>query len=119
EFGNSGGATVMLQLKSGTNDFHGNVFEFMRNKVLDANGFFRNRVASTAERVGFKRNIFGGTFGGPIRRNKAFFFMDYEGTLERSDGPATASVAPEAWRNGDLSQFPNVIVDPTTGNPFP
>jgi len=119
EFGNSGGATVMLQLKSGTNDFHGNVFEFMRNKVLDANGFFRNRVASTAERAGFKRNIFGGTFGGPIRRNKAFFFMDYEGTLERSDGPATASVAPEAWRNGDLSQFPNVIVDPTTGNPFP
>ncbi|MBX5495099.1 MAG: carboxypeptidase regulatory-like domain-containing protein, partial [Bryobacteraceae bacterium] len=64
EFGNSGGATVMLQLKSGTNDFHGNVFEFMRNKVLDANGFFRNRVASTAERAGFKRNIFGGTFGG-------------------------------------------------------
>lgn len=119
EFGNSGGATVMLQLKSGTNDFHGNVFEFLRNNKLDANGFFRNRNISTAKRTGFRRNIFGGTFGGPVVKNRAFFFVDYEGTLARSDGPATASVAPAAWRNGDLSQFPQVITDPRTGQPFP
>ena len=119
EFGNAGGATVMLSLKSGTNQFHGNVFEFLRNRNLDANGFFRNRNLSTATRRGYKRNIFGGTLGGPIVRNKAFFFVDYEGTLARGDGPATASVAPLAWRNGDLSQFPNTIIDPLTNQPFP
>ena len=119
EFGNSGGATVMLSLKSGTNQFHGNVFEFLRNRNLDANGFFRNRNLSTAQRRGYKRNIYGGTLGGPIVSNKAFFFIDYEGTAARSDGPSTASVAPQAWRNGDLSQFPNTIIDPTTGVAFP
>jgi hypothetical protein len=119
EFGNSGGATVMLQIKSGTNQFHGNLFNFLRNNKLDANGFFRNRVVSTAQRTGFKRNIFGGTLGGPIVKNKLFFFVDYEGTLQRADGPASASVAPQTWRSGDLSSFPNNIVDPTNGQAFP
>ena len=53
----------------------------------------------------FRRNIFGGTVGGPIKKNKAFFFMDYEGTEQRTPVRATASVAPQAWRTGDLSQF--------------
>lgn len=119
DYGNAGGAAVMMTLKSGTNEFHGNLFEFLRNNRLDANGFFRNRTAATAQRLGFKRNIFGGTLGGPIRRNKAFFFVDYEGTEQRSGGPASANVAPQAWRNGDLSQFPNDFIDPTNGQPFP
>ena len=78
EFGNAGGATVMLQLKSGTNQFHGNVFEFLRNSALDANGFCRNRNLSTAKKLGYRRNIFGGTFGGPVIKNKVFFFVDYK-----------------------------------------
>ncbi len=119
DYGNAGGATVVMTLKSGTNQFRGNVFEFLRNDKLDANGFFRNRVASTAKRAGFKRNIFGGTLGGPIQRDKAFFFVNYEGTEQRAGGPATASVAPATWRTGDLSQFPNTIIDPTTGVVFP
>jgi hypothetical protein len=120
DYGNSGGATVMMQIKSGTNQFRGNVFEFLQNNVLNANGFFRNRNQNTATRTGFRRNIFGGTLGGPIKKNKLFFFVDYEGTLQRTDGPASASVAPQAWRNGDLSQFPNAqITDPTNGQPFP
>jgi len=123
EFGNAGGATVMLQMKSGTNEFHGNVFEFLRNSKLDANGFFRNRNLSTAKRTGFKRNIFGGTFGGPIQKNKLFFFLDYEGTLQRADGPSSANVAPQTWRNGDLSSLSSnlaggVINDPLNGQPF-
>ncbi|MBL8174407.1 MAG: TonB-dependent receptor [Bryobacterales bacterium] len=118
EFGNSGGAAVMLQMKSGTNEFHGNVFEFLRNNKLDANGFFRNRNVSTATRTGFRRNIYGGTLGGPIKKNSLFFFVDYEGTRQRADGPASASVAPQSWREGDLSVFPNNIVDPTNGQPF-
>jgi hypothetical protein len=119
DYGNAGGATVMMTLKSGTNEFRGNLFEFLRNEKLDANGFFRNRSAATATRTGFKRNIFGGTFGGPIKRDKLFFFTDYEGTEQRAGGPANATVAPQAWRNGDLSMFPNVIRDPLSGEPFP
>ncbi|HWR50010.1 MAG TPA: carboxypeptidase regulatory-like domain-containing protein [Bryobacteraceae bacterium] len=121
EFGNVGGASVIMTLKGGSNEFHGNVFEFFRNEKLDANGFFRNRNANTARRNGFHRNIFGGTFGGPIVRNKAFFFVDYEGTEQRTSGPASASVAPATWRNGDLSQFlgqNQIIRDPDTGEPF-
>ncbi len=119
DYGNAGGATVMLTMKSGTNQFRGNAFWFLRNNVLDANGFFRNRNLNTATRGDLRQNIFGGTFGGPIVKNKAFFFVDYEGTTNRTGGPASASVAPQAWRNGDLSAFPNVITDPTTGQPFP
>ena len=119
EFGNVGGASVVMSIKSGGNNYHGNVFEFLRNQVLDANGFFNNR--SGAKRNPLRRNIFGGTFGGPIIKNKAFFFMDYEGTEQRTSGPAFASVAPASWRGGDLSQFlaqGQVVRDPTTGQPF-
>ncbi len=122
EFGNVGGAVVNMTLKSGTNEFHGNVFEFFRNEALDANGFFRNRVASTQKRSPFRRNIFGGTIGGPIIKNKLFFFGDYEGTEQRGMGTGTASVAPAAWRKGDLSDFlktGQIVKDPLTGQPFP
>ncbi len=119
DYGNAGGAAVMMTMKSGTNQFRGNVFEFLRNDKLNANGYFRNRNVNTAKRLGLKRNVFGGTFGGPIAKDKAFFFVDYEGTEQRSGGPSSASVAPAAWRNGDLSQFPNNIKDPTTGDFFP
>jgi hypothetical protein len=119
DYGNAGGAAVLLTMKSGTNEYHGNVFEFLRNNVLDANGYFRNRSAVTGKRLAFKQNIFGGTIGGPIIRNRAFFFADYEGTTQRTGGPSNASVAPAAWRAGDLSQFPvNVITDPSNGQPF-
>ncbi|MBL0157540.1 MAG: TonB-dependent receptor [Bryobacterales bacterium] len=119
DYGNAGGASVMMTMKSGTNQYRGNVFEFLRNDKLNANGFFRNRNVNTAKRLGVKRNVFGGTFGGPIVKDKAFFFVDYEGTEQRTGGPASATVAPAAWRNGDLSVFPNTIIDPTTGIVFP
>ncbi|MFN9894982.1 MAG: carboxypeptidase regulatory-like domain-containing protein [Acidobacteriota bacterium] len=127
EFGNVGGASVVMSIKSGTNEFHGNAFEFLRNEKLDANGFFANR--NRTQRQALRQNIFGGTFGGPIQRNKMFFFVDYEQTERRIAGPATASVAPAAWRAGDLSQFltvaNQVVRDPATGaslasrTPFP
>ena len=127
EFGNVGGASVVMSLKSGTNEYHGNVFEFLRNDKLDANGFFPNR--NGVKRQALRQNIFGGTIGGPIRKDKMFFFADYEQTERRIAGPATASVAPAAWRSGDLSQFQAVnnqtIRDPNTGTsaatrtPFP
>lgn len=64
EFGNVGGASVVMSIKSGTNEFHGNAFEFLRNEKLDANGFFANR--NRTQRQALRQNIFGGTFGGPI-----------------------------------------------------
>jgi hypothetical protein len=128
EFGNVGGASVVMSIKSGSNEFHGNAFEFLRNEKLDATGFFNNR--NNVKKQALRQNIFGGTLGGPIKRNKMFFFVDYEQTERRISGPATATVAPVAWRNGDLSQFlnlatPTIIRDPATGNstatrtPFP
>ena len=127
EFGNVGGASVVMSLKSGTNQFHGNAFEFLRNDKLDANGFFNNR--GNVKKQALRQNIFGGTFGGPIKKDRTFFFVDYEQTERRIAGPATASVAPAAWRAGDLSQFLTVnnqiIRDPATGTtlatrtPFP
>ncbi|MBI3693942.1 MAG: TonB-dependent receptor [Acidobacteria bacterium] len=112
EFGNAMGATVVSMLKSGTNQFRGNVFEFLRNDKLDANSFFANRLG--ASKRALRQNIFGGTLGGPIVKNRHFFFVDYEGTRQVNSGPATASVAPAAWRSGDLSAFlPNTpIRDP-------
>ena len=116
EFGNVGGAIVNATLKSGSNAYHGNVFEFIRNDKLDANAYFSNR-SGVAKRA-LRRNIYGGTFGGPVKKNKIFFFMDYEGTQQRDSGPATASVAPAGWRTGNLSDLltkSNIFIrDPNT-----
>ncbi len=117
EFGNAAGAVINAQLRSGTNEFHGNLFEFLRNDKLDANGFFNNRAG--AAKKAWRRNIFGGTFGGPVRRNQAFFFMDYEGTRQVESGAARASVALPDYRRGNLSRFPQQIKDPLTAQVFP
>jgi hypothetical protein len=121
EFGNVGGAIVNTTMKSGTNSYHGNVFEFLRNDKLDANGFFGNR--NRVPRSPLRRNIFGGTFGGPVIKNKAFFFVDYEQTEQRTSGSSTASVAPGTWRTGNLSDFltkaNQIVRDPATGPDVP
>ncbi len=124
EFGNANGAVVNMTIKSGTNQYHGNVFEFIQNDKLNANGFFNNR--NKIPRNAFKRNIYGGTFGGPIKRDKLFFFIDYQGAKDRNEGPTSATVAPAAYRTGNLSTLltpatgaPRTIVDPTTGVAFP
>ena len=92
EFGNVTGAIVNIIMKSGTNEFHGNVFEFFRNDALDANRWANNRSGAAKRKL--RHNIFGGTFGGPIIQNKIFFFGDYQGTRQRTGGGALASVAP-------------------------
>jgi hypothetical protein len=76
EFGNYSGGVVNVVTKSGTNEFHGTVFEFLRNTDLDARNFF------SPERSFYRQNQFGGTVGGPIRKNKLFFFGDYQGTRQ-------------------------------------
>src|SRR5438067_1204574 len=111
EYGNSMGAIVNTSLKSGTNKYHGSVFEFLKNDHMDANNWFSN--ASSQPRGQFSQNIFGGTFGGPVRRNRLFFFVDYQGT-RRSRG-ATGSLRtliPAAWRTGDLSSQTKALYNP-------
>jgi Carboxypeptidase regulatory-like domain/TonB-dependent Receptor Plug Domain/TonB dependent receptor len=110
EYGNANGAIVNMTMKSGTNAIHGNLFEFLRNEKFDANDFFLNRNGQ--DKRALRRNIFGGTLGGPIVRNRLFFFVDYQGTRERTSGPVLASVAPAAFRTGDLSRITRGIRDP-------
>lgn len=102
QFGDFQGGIINVSLKSGSNEFHGDVFEFFRNDKLNANNWARNWQGLS--RAPLRWNMFGGTFGGPIRKSKLFFFGDYQG--QRFDNPTAtvfASVVPTAFRNGDFS----------------
>jgi hypothetical protein len=116
EFGRNRGASINAVTKSGTNGLHGGAFEFVRNDIFDARPFF-----STGAPV-FKRNQFGAQLGGPIRKNKTFFFGAWQGTHERGT-PTTsnATVLTSAMRSGDFSQLlpAKMIIDPLTKAPFP
>jgi hypothetical protein len=117
EFGNSAGAVVNMTLKSGTNQLHGSLFHFLRNDNLDANRFFDNQNSSLPkdkQRRQLAQNMFGGTLGGAIRKDKLFYFVNYEGTQRRDSGPQLATVAPSDWRVGNLSRLPQRIDDPAT-----
>jgi hypothetical protein len=117
EFGRSSGGVVNIQLKSGTNDFHGSLFEFLRNDALDANDWFNNK--NHRARPPFRQNQFGGTFGGPIIRNKTFFFMDYQGWRVRQAQSYLSTVPTTAMKGGDFSALTRTIYDPLTpGVPF-
>ncbi len=117
DVGNVGGAVISSVIKSGVNRFQGNAFEFYRNSDFDANTWENNR--SGAAKQERKQHIFGGTLGGPVVKDHVFFFGDYQGSRQDAPGFATASLAPEAWRRGDLSSVSTPIRDPLTGLPFP
>src|SRR6266404_5176005 len=141
EYGTRAGPTVLVTSKSGSNAFHGSLFEFLRNTSLDAKSFF----ATTPEK--FNLNQYGGSIGGPIRKNKTFFFVDGEQKSQRHGITFTGLVPSEAMRAGDFSAdafgnpvsgivivnpnmvgtstnpavFPNIYFhcNPNTGNPLP
>jgi len=114
EYGNATGAIVNVITKSGTNDFHGSLFHFVRNATFNSRNFFAPR------RDSLKRNQFGGTLGGPLVKDRLFFFGSYQGTYLRSD-PALSQqfLPPAAYRSGDFSGLNRAILDPTTRQPFP
>src|SRR4051812_7583357 len=117
EFGRSGGAVVNAIIKSGTNNFHGTVFEFFRNAALDARDYFED---PTQKKASFKQNQFGGTFGGPVIKNKLFFFGDYQGTRIRNPSVSVSKVPLLPERTGDFSAaYEPIIIDPNNGLPFP
>lgn len=130
EYGRSGGGLVTLVTKSGTNDIHGSLFEFLRNSFFDANNFFANRAGRPL--ASFKRNQFGASVGGPIwvpkiynGRDKTFFFANYEGQRILAASLAQHTLPTEIERRGDFSQSLNasgqmkVIYDPRTTRPNP
>ncbi len=94
EFGRAGGAVLNATLKSGTNEIHGSAWEFLRNDKLDATDFFLNKAGQP--KGAFKQNQFGATAGGPILKNKTFWFVDYEGTRIRQAVPLTGNTVPTA-----------------------
>jgi hypothetical protein len=106
EFGNFQGGIVNVIIKSGTNQFHGNVFEYFRNDKLNANNWARNWTVGQNFRSPIRWNQFGGTFGGPIFKDKLFFFADYQG-LRRATPPSISAttIMPAAWRQGDFSNL--------------
>src|ERR1700728_1129051 len=100
EFGTRAGPTVLVTSKSGSNDFHGTLYEFLRNTSLDADSYF----ATSKQK--FNLNDFGGSVGGPIRKNKTFFFIDGEPKYQLQDIPFTGLVPSLAMRTGDFSSDP-------------
>jgi hypothetical protein len=97
QYGEGGGTVTQIVSKSGTNQFHGSLFEFVRNSAFDARNFFATTVPP------FRRNEFGGTFGGPIKRDKTFFFLDYAGLRQRLGEPDIVPVPTVAERNGTVT----------------
>jgi len=116
EYGNAVGGIVSVVTKSGTNEIHGSGFEFLRNGALDARNFF----APVSDNL--KQNQFGGTIGGPIRRNELFYFGSYQGTRIRTAPQGQIQFVPtNDERTGDFSDLlPGTqLIDPVTGVPFP
>ena len=114
EYGRNHGAQINAVTKSGTNQFHGSAYEFVRNNAFDSRNFFSLGVPP------FKRNQFGATFGGPIKKNSSFFFFSWDGQRQvGAPSPLTYFSPTTATRNGDFSALSTPIIDPTTGTQFP
>ena len=130
EFGGSAGGIIVETTKSGSNQFHGSLYEYLRNDKMDAPGFFAPIANGKKSKPELRYNVFGGTFGGPIRHDKTFFFGAYEGQRLRTGGVDTFTVPTALQRAGDFSETLNaqgrqiVIYDPATTrgqvrDPFP
>ncbi len=121
EQGRNPGATVNVVTKSGTNEFHGSAYEFLRNDALDAREYFARPNAATPA---FRQNQFGATLGGKIIENKLFFFGAYEGFRRRRENTFVSSVPTQAMRNGDFSAVRDIfdpfstVADPSTSTGF-
>jgi len=118
EYGERAGPTVLVTTKSGSNQYHGSLFEFFRNTKLDARSYF------ASEREKFNLNQFGGSFGGPIKKDKTFFFLDYQAKMQRKGVPFTGFVpttgmtTADANGNYDFSGAPTVLGGKQLINPY-
>ncbi len=109
QYGRNDGGQIVVTHKSGTNAFHGTLFEYIRNQYFDADNFF----VPAGSKPAFKRNQFGGTVGGPIFRNKTFFFFSYEGLRLHQTVTALTTVPEAGWvSTGNLSTYPTALKNP-------
>jgi len=113
EFGGKSGGVINVITKSGSNGFHGSLFEFLRNDMFDAKNFFDSSARPIPP---FKQNQFGGSLGGPIRKNKAFFFLNYEGQRTSKSQTQRFTVPTDAERTGNFQGTGITIYDPNTTN---
>ncbi len=111
--GLSGGMSANVLIKSGTNELHGSVFEYFYNESMKSRPYF---LPADQEKPQARQNQFGGTAGGPIVRNRLFFFGSYQGTFDKQLAQRFGTVPTAAMRNGDFSASPTAIYDPATGN---
>ena len=123
EFGRFNGGVINLTTKSGTNDFHGSVFEFLRHEALNARNLFAPATPSIPGKPLFRRNQFGAVFGGPIVRDRTFFFADYQGSRQAIGRVRTSTVPTLLQRQGIFSEtvagsLPRIF-DPGTRIAFP
>jgi hypothetical protein len=109
EFGNSAGAVINATIKSGTNGYHGNLFEYLRNSVFDANSWINNRNNKPKGR--FAQNQFGGTFGGPIIKDKTFFFGDFQRFSSRRSTTIQSTVPTPLMKQGNFTEFGKTLGD--------
>ena len=115
-FGRNAGGQINVVTRSGGNQFHGTAYEFFRNGALDGNNFF---APSGQPAPLYRRNQFGGTLGGPLVKDRTFFFVDYEGTRMAAGQTLVTNVPTLPERHGDFSQSNLIAIDPTSGQPFP
>jgi hypothetical protein len=115
EYGNYSGGQVNVVTKSGTNSFHGSGFEFLRNTALDAKNYFSLPTDKTPV---FRQNQFGGTFGGPIRKDKTFFFVDYQGTRQTQAPTVNAQMPSPGNFGGDFSDSADALTGSVNGDGF-
>jgi hypothetical protein len=117
EYGRNAGSQVIVTTKAGGNQFHGSAFEFLRNQATDAKNYF---TPANSAIPAFKQNQFGGTVGGPILRNRTFFFASYEGTRSTQQVTSLTNVPLPAMLAGDFSDIAQVVTNPLGANaPFP
>ena len=114
EYGRSAGGQVNVITRSGGNSWHGFAYDYLRNRVLDANNYF-----DPSGNNKYIRNQFGGGLGGPLRRDRTFVFANFDGLRERQGLTRLGSVPVTAIRGGDLSSLPGAVFDPFTRQPFP
>jgi len=124
EYGRTSGAIVTMVINSGSDDYHGGVYEYFRNEDLNANTYFNNLLGNP--RSSDRYNLYGAKLGGPILipkvyngKDKTFFFFDYEGLRRESPYFNTASVPSATFRSGDFSGSPIPVYEPGTNTPFP
>ena len=112
ELGRASGAVMNVIIRSGGNDFHGAAYEFLQNSDMNARAFFNPSVGHLAY------NYVGGNLGGPIKKDKVFFFGDYLRVMDHEANTNLVTIPPNTWRTGNLSQATTTIYDPGTGNPL-